>query len=601
MEVEDYYGMLRKTFLDVPEKESFALSMERICDILSCTRRNVQILLTKMIEKQYIEWLPGRGRGNLSQIVFLISYREMMSRKAKGLVEKGKINEAWSMLEMDQDPTLKSEIMGWLTELFGLKRDTEEKDVLRFPFYRPVLRLDPATVCRRTETHWIEQVFNTLIKYSPQEGEFRPQLAHHWECDETKTKWTFFLRKGIRFHHDKIMTSRDVAFTFHRLLANSLSEWMTSMIREVREMGKYCISFELKEPNALFLHFLCTERYSIVPEMTSEPSSEERFAALPIGTGPFQIIQNNESMLVAQANEHYFEGCPHLDRIEMWVWPNYEENPRLTHSDQEEQLVYFDAQIKRGLSNALTQLEQGSTFLTFNETKNNIIQQIKFRQAIHYGINRQQMIDDLGGIRQKPSAGFILEERDEIYCSSYDPAHAAQLMEESGYNGETLTLYTYEMPANEQSAKWLQKASGKIGISIEVVVLPVEELYIPAIIAQADLILSGEVLGQQPDLSLIEMYMSRNSYITNHRNPADKSFIRNQISMCLKDENLAIRMGYLANIQAQLKRNFSVLFLHHSLQLVGHHQTLQGISLNAWGKIDYKDVWLRKEQPFDGV
>ncbi|MGO4184818.1 ABC transporter substrate-binding protein [Paenibacillus sp. MCAF9] len=593
MDVEEYYCRLRNTFPANPEREPIFLSMERICDILSCTRRNVQILLTKMMEKSYIEWLPGRGRGNLSQIVFLVSYRDIVLGKAKGLVEKGKINEAWSMLEMLQDPAVKSEIMTWLSELFGVKRDMEEKDVLRFPFYRPLLRLDPAFVCRRMETHWIEQVFNTLVRYSNQDGKFHPQLAHYWESNVMKTSWTFFLRKGVRFHNDKIMTSRDVAFTFQRLLTSSPAEWLTSKIKEIKETSKYSITFELNEPNALFLHFLCTERYSIVPEMLDGTGSDEQFAVMPIGTGPFKITKNNESMLVAEANEFYLEGCPHLDRIEMWVWPNYEENQEQLQSDGEDQLVYFEAQIKESLRPALAQLEKGSTFITINTAKKGITQQMKFRQALHYGIDRQQMIHELGGIRHQPSTGFNLEDTDKAFYNDYDTQLAATLLEESGYKGETITLYTYEMPANDQTSKWLQRVYKHLGISLEIVKLSLEELANPEIIMKADMILSGEVLGEQPDISLIEMYMSKNSFITNHLGLVDKMNINQQISNCLRYENSDIRMGYLISIQEELKRNFSLLFLYHSLQIVGHHQTLQGISLNAWGKIDYKNVWLR--------
>jgi MarR-like DNA-binding transcriptional regulator SgrR of sgrS sRNA len=36
-----------------------------------------------------------------------------------------------------------------------------------------------------------------------------------------------------------------------------------------------------------------------------------------------------------------------------------------------------------------------------------------------------------------------------------------------------------------------------------------------------------------------------------------------------------------------------VLFLYHSLQEVGHDPSLHGISLNAWGKINYKDIWVK--------
>ncbi|MFE6076879.1 hypothetical protein ACFVQB_20665 [Paenibacillus sp. NPDC057886] len=34
-------------------------------------------------------------------------------------------------------------------------------------------------------------------------------------------------------------------------------------------------------------------------------------------------------------------------------------------------------------------------------------------------------------------------------------------------------------------------------------------------------------------------------------------------------------------------------FLYHSLQRAQHHPMLEGIALNAWGKIDYKYIWVK--------
>ncbi|MBB3110299.1 MarR-like DNA-binding transcriptional regulator SgrR of sgrS sRNA [Paenibacillus phyllosphaerae] len=65
---------------------------------------------------------------------------------------------------------------------------------------------DPAYVSRRTEAHWVEQIFNTLVTYSAVHREVRPSLAHYWEWDATRTRWEFHLRKGVRFQHGRNMT-----------------------------------------------------------------------------------------------------------------------------------------------------------------------------------------------------------------------------------------------------------------------------------------------------------------------------------------------------------------------------------------------------------
>ncbi|SFF05515.1 DNA-binding transcriptional regulator SgrR of sgrS sRNA, contains a MarR-type HTH domain and a solute-binding domain [Paenibacillus algorifonticola] len=599
MDVHDYYGQLRKHYIAVPKRQRFAVSMEELSELLSCTRRNTQMLLHKMTELGLVEWIPGRGRGNLSQLAFLKSYRELAFAKAQELVEKEKINEAWKLMEQFEDQAVKAEFMAWLTRQFGLRQDTEEKDVLRFPFYRPVLRLDPAYVSRRTESHWVEQIFNTLVKFT--QGAFQPQLAHYWESNEEHTQWSFFLRKGVRFHHGKRMTARDVAFTFKRLMASSPANWQTSMIESVTITGTYSLTITLKEPNALFIHSLCTERFSIVPEHAVELGGADDFSRMPIGTGPFRLTRNDESMLIAEANELYFEGCPHLNRIEMWVWPNYESSGEWSVPAQDSQLAYFEAQLKqqadgkREQLEQLEQLEQGSTYLAFNLAKKGTLQSLKLRQAIHYGLNRQQMIADLGGIREQASTGFLEDEMDTDYGSSYDFSYAVQLVSESGYAGEMLKLYTYEMPSNEQSAEWTRQACEKLGIRIEIGVFPIEELVACAEHRkEADIILGGEVLGEQPDMTLIELYKSDTSFVASGLRPEDRAFVDEHISLCLREQQQEARLDILMRIQERLKQQFSLLFLHHSRQLVGHHQSLQGIALNAWGNINYKDVWVRR-------
>ncbi|WP_338553182.1 ABC transporter substrate-binding protein [Paenibacillus sp. KS-LC4] len=603
MDVHDYYGQLRKHYIAVPKRHRIAVSMEELSELLSCTRRNTQMLLHKMTELALVEWIPGRGRGNLSQLAFLKSYRELAFAKAQELVKKEKINEAWKLMEQLSDQTAKADFMAWLTRQFGLRQDTEEKDVLRFPFYRPVLRLDPAYVSRRTESHWVEQIFNTLVKYS--KGTFQPQLAHYWESDSEHRQWSFFLRKGVRFHHGKRMTARDVAFTFRRLMASSPANWLISMIDAIDITGAYSLTITLKQPNVLFIHGLCTERFSIVPEHTGEVGGANDFARLPIGTGPFRLTRNDESMLIAESNELYFEGCPHLDRIEMWVWPNYESSGEWSVAVQDSQLAYFEAQLKQQANGKqeqleleqVEQLEQGSTYLAFNLAKKGALQSLQLRQAIHYGLNRQQMIADLGGIREQASTGFLEEGIATDYGSSYDFTYALQLVSESDYAGETLKLYTYEMPSNEQSVEWIRQACEKMGIRIEIGVFPIEELAASEEHRrEADLILGGEVLGEQPDMTLIELYKSDTSFVASSLCLEDRAFVDEHISLCLREQQQEARLDILMRIQERLKRQFSLLFLHHSRQLVGHHQSLQGIALNAWGKINYKDVWVRRSR-----
>ncbi|NIK75509.1 MarR-like DNA-binding transcriptional regulator SgrR of sgrS sRNA [Paenibacillus castaneae] len=594
MDNEVYYERLRDRYSSIPDRQPFKLPIDQLADVLRCTRRNAQLVLKKLCAEGYIDWTSGRGRGHQSELTFLISRRELLFKRAQNLVLRENIREAWQLLgSLEEQAPLREQFAAWLTEKFGVSTDKQEKDILRFPFYRPVYHLDPAHVHRRTEAHWIKQVMNTLVDYSQQDQQLRPQLAHLWEANDDYTEWTFYLRKGVRFHNGKLLSAQDIVYTFNRILLESSSGWMKSIIRNLYVSSKLGITFQLTESNRIFPNLICTERYSIVPEGWTGENN-----AMPIGTGPFQIVKNNDSMLTLEANEYYFDGRPYLDRIEMWVWPNYDGEMFAVTPDKDVQLLYSEGQMDNGINPTLSQLEQGSVYLSINRRKNNILQDERIRRAIHLGIDRERMIEELGGIRQQPSNGFIpsINEHVEHGTDQRDKDRldlARHLITSSAYAGETLTLYTYEMRSNEENAIWVREACEKLGLRIEIVVLPIEQLSRIENRMEADMILAGEVLGEQPDITLIEMYRDSNGYIRNHLSADQKKALDERISYCLRIADASNRMAILTEVQEQLKSSYSLLFLHHNLQVVGHHRSLDGITMNAWGKINYKNVWVR--------
>ena len=59
----------------------------------------------------------------------------------------------------------------------------------------------------------------------------------------------------------------------------------------------YTVEFTLTYRNPFFLHLIASLGGSIVK--ANKPN-------VPIGTGPFQVVTNNEDKLTLQAFEHYF-------------------------------------------------------------------------------------------------------------------------------------------------------------------------------------------------------------------------------------------------------------------------------------------------------
>src|SRR5499427_1037473 len=63
-------------------------------------------------------------------------------------------------------------------------------------------------------------MYDNLIRRDPRDSgqTIIPDLAHSWEVSTDKKTYTFFLRKGVKFHDGGEFTAEDVKATFQRLI-----------------------------------------------------------------------------------------------------------------------------------------------------------------------------------------------------------------------------------------------------------------------------------------------------------------------------------------------------------------------------------------------
>ncbi|HYE79776.1 MAG TPA: ABC transporter substrate-binding protein, partial [bacterium] len=89
--------------------------------------------------------------------------------------------------------------------------------VYRFPINTNIPTLDPAQVTDTVSSSVVNQIFDGLVKISP-EGTLVENLAASYSVDPTGLTYTFQLRPGVKFHNGREMTSEDVVYSFTRIL-----------------------------------------------------------------------------------------------------------------------------------------------------------------------------------------------------------------------------------------------------------------------------------------------------------------------------------------------------------------------------------------------
>src|SRR5215469_3011682 len=63
-------------------------------------------------------------------------------------------------------------------------------------------------------------MYDNLIRRDPRDSgqSIIPDLAHSWEISKDGKTYTFFLRRGVKFHDGGTLTAEDVKATFQRLI-----------------------------------------------------------------------------------------------------------------------------------------------------------------------------------------------------------------------------------------------------------------------------------------------------------------------------------------------------------------------------------------------
>ncbi|RIW33281.1 SgrR family transcriptional regulator [Bacillus salacetis] len=591
MKTLEHYARLF-SFLNTDLEKENELSLSAVSEVLFCTPRNSKLTIQKWEQEGWIKWSPGRGRGNKSTLSFLKEPADLLFDESKTLVKKGKLAGAQEMISeySGKFGGLEERFELWLDTLFGYSAESKNdkpRDVLRLKYGKqPFSPLDPMLASLRSECHILKHVCDTLVLYNEEKEVVEPRLAFHWEHNQAGDEWTFYIRKGVKFHDGNRLTSEDIQYSFHRFQSyeDNPYQWMLANVEETVILDEYALKLKLNHPNFLLLHILSDEHLSIV----SKTSDSAVFQESLIGTGPFRLVKNNGSMLVLEANEYYFKERPFLDAVEFWNVP--EETGDRTPGRTEVEFGYYREKDEGDKSRKrVKRVERNVQFLSFNGRKAGPMGDPLFRLALKAIIDPAVLVEELGEFRQEAAAGFL-----KAY-SNEGSKEIQKILEQSIFNGEELFLYTFQDRDHVEDSEWLKQRCSRFGINIKNNFLPAEELLKKENIEKADIIHDSATITEQEDFSFLQLILAETSPIWHHLPEEQREIILNEVNHLKSLSNPEERMKKLYNIEETLLEDCHVLPLYKNMSELESDEDIQQAMINSQGWIDFYRIWFKRK------
>src|SRR5437867_9140026 len=173
-------------------------------------------------------------------------------------------------------------------------------------------------------------MYDNLIRRNPLDSgqTVIPDLAHSWEIAPDGKTYTFFLRKGVKFHDGGDFTAEDVKATFQRIIfpPQGFSSPRTPLFATVEAINvrdSHTIEFKLREarPKEFMLGAFASGWNIIVRKKTLEDNNYNLRQVMDYpGTGPFRHKKRvDKEVWVMERNPDYWnEGLPYLEGIEFY-------------------------------------------------------------------------------------------------------------------------------------------------------------------------------------------------------------------------------------------------------------------------------------------
>jgi len=294
-----------------------------------------------------------------------------------------------------------------------------------------------------------QHVMEPLVELDYKKQDYVGILADSWQFQGNK--WTFKLKKGIKFHNGAPLTSKDVAFSIEKMRdekGGSLQAPNFKDVTEVQTPDDLTVVFVTKQPLAIFLDRL--ENRFILSKVAGDKYGDKLYDN-PIGTGPYKFVSYQRGgNMVFTRNDEYWGGKAAIKEI---VFRKVTEDAARLAALESGQADFInnvpDHEVARLQKHPRIRIDKieglRMFFLAFNTSfkpwDNKLV-----RQAANYSVDAAAIVknifDGIGYPINGPVGHNVIGADPKLKRYPYDPQKSKELLTKAGFpNGCDIQLY----------------------------------------------------------------------------------------------------------------------------------------------------------------
>ena len=327
---------------------------------------------------------------------------------------------------------------------------------------------------------WMHLLYDYLVACEP-DGDLSPDLslASKWEMSRDGLIWTFYLRKGIKFHDGVELTAKDVKFSIEKTMLPESSSTNASFIRRdvksIEVKDPYTLVITCKKPAIFLAHMLSNMEGldgMVMPKDYFEKVGKDEFAKRPIGSGPYRFHSQMPGSFVKleATDKHWRDGVPKYKYMTYLVIPEESTQIAMLKTGEADIARISREAVKDAQSaglNIVTKENAAVVYLMPNmQWTSPVFSDIRFRKALNLAIDKEAIVKHIFAglartIGMYPGSNIKGVGGDpNLKPYPYDPQEAKRLVKEGGWEGYEFTLISYNRAGCPEFPKVVEAAAG---------------------------------------------------------------------------------------------------------------------------------------------